>query len=80
MKHSTFPDGLPYKNLEGVERAARDHLRHYGDTAYIAMGKAVPGLDYTTPFKRRPDKDRTSEQWTCNLVHSRVHIHVEDSI
>ena len=56
MKYSTFPDSLPYGNEENQGKFRRDHLRHYGDTAYVAMGKVILGLDYTTPFKRMPGK------------------------
>ncbi len=62
MKHPTFSDSLPYGNKENQGKFCRDHLQHYGDTVYVAMGKAVPGLDYATPFKRMPGKDLTLEQ------------------
>ena len=80
MKHPTFPGGLPYKNSGDAARTARDHLRHYADTAYIAMGNAVPGLDYVTPIKRRPGKDRTPAERAYNRAHSRVRIRVENAI
>ena len=44
------------------------------------MGKAVPGLDYATPFKRMLGKDLTPEQRTYNKAHSRVRIRVENDI
>ena len=80
MKHPTFLDGLPCGNEKNQGNLRRDHLRHYGDTAYVAMSKAVPGMDYTTPFKRKPGKDLTPEQRAYNRVHSRVRIHVENGI
>ena len=80
MKHPTFPGGLPCGNEKNSEKFRRDHLRHYGDTAYIAMDKAVPGLDYATPFKRMPGKDLTPEQRAYNKAHSRVRIRVENGI
>ncbi len=54
MKHPTFPDSLPYSNEGNRGRFRRDHLRHYGDMAYVAMGKIISGLDCVTPFKRKP--------------------------
>lgn len=80
MKHPTFPDSLPYGNEENQGKFRRDHLRHYGDTAYIAMGKVVPGLDYVTPFKRKPGQDLTPGQRKYNRGHSRVRIRVENGI
>ena len=80
MKQPTFPGGLPYKNSGGVGRIARDHLRHHTDTAYIAMGNAVPGLDYVTPIRRRPGKDKTPAERAYNRAHSRVRIRVENAI
>ncbi|MBI1658983.1 MAG: hypothetical protein IS632_09485, partial [Thaumarchaeota archaeon] len=80
MKHPTFPGGLPYENSGDTGRTARDHLRHYADTAYIAMGNAVPGLDYVTPIRRRPRKDRTPAERAYNRAHSRVRIRVENAI
>ena len=44
------------------------------------MGKAVPGLDYTTPFKRKPGKDLPPGQRAYNRAHSRVCIRVESGI
>lgn len=35
MKHPMFPDGLPYGNEENSGKFRRDHLRHYGDTAWL---------------------------------------------
>ena len=80
MKHPTFPDSLPCGNEENKGKFCRDHLRHYGYTTYVVMGKAVPGLDHTTPFKRKPNKDLTIEQQTFNRAHSRVCIRVENGI
>ena len=80
MKHPTFPDGLPCGNEENQGKFRRDHLRHYGDTAYTAMDKAVPGLDCVTPFKRKPGKDLTPGQRTFNRAHSRIRIRVENGI
>ena len=80
MKHPTFPDNLPCGNEEDRGKFRRDHLRHYGDTAYIAMDKAVPGLDCVTPFKRKPGKDLTPGQRAYNRAHSRVRIRVENGI
>ena len=80
MKHPTFPGGLPYKNSVGTGRTARDHLRHYADAAYVAMGNVVPGLDYVTPIKRRPRKDRTPAERAYNRAHSKVRIRVENAI
>ena len=74
MKHSTFPGGLPYKNSGGAGRIARDHLRHYADTAYIAMGNAVPGLDCVATIRRRPGDDKNLTERAYNRAHSRVRI------
>lgn len=41
------------------------------------MDKAVPGLDYTTPFKRRSDKDLTLEQRAYNRARCMVRIRRE---
>ena len=79
-KHPTFPDGLRCGGEESQEKFRRDHLRHYGDTAYVAMGKAVPGLDYTTPFKRMPGRDPTPGQRAYNRAHCMVRIRVENGI
>ncbi|MCE2508347.1 MAG: hypothetical protein J4G04_03470 [Nitrosopumilaceae archaeon] len=73
-------DGLPCGNEKNSEKFRRDHLRHYTDTAYIAIDKAVPGLDYTTPFKRKPGKDLTPEQRAYNKAHCMVRIRVENGI
>ena len=39
-EHPTFPDGLPCGNEGNQGKFRRDHLRHYGDMAYIAIDKA----------------------------------------
>lgn len=44
------------------------------------MDKAVPGLDYTTPFKRRSDKDLTLEQRAYNRARCMVRIRMENGI
>ena len=80
MKHPTFPDNLPCGNAENAGRFDRNCLRHYGDTAYIAMRKVVPGLDSTTPIKRKPGKDLTPNQREYNRAHSRIRIRVENAI
>lgn len=80
MKHPTFPDGLRCGNEANQGKFRRNHLRHYGDTAYVAMGKVVPELDCVTPFKRMPGKDLTPEQRAYNRAHSRVRIRVENGI
>ena len=81
MTHPTLPSGLPCENEENSKKKFhRDHLRHYGDTAYIAMDKVIPELDYATPFKRMPGKDLTLGQLTYNRNHSRIRIHVENAI
>ena len=46
MKHPTFPDNLPCGNAENAGRFDRNCLRHYGDTAYIAMRKVVPEIRF----------------------------------
>ena len=80
MKHPTFPDNLPCGSAENAGRFDRNCLRHYGDTAYIAMRKVVPGLDSTTPIKRKPGKDLTPNQREYNRAHSRIRIRVENAI
>ena len=80
MKHPTFPDSLPCGDEANSEKFRRDHLRHYADTAYVAMGKVISGLDCVTPFKRKPGKDLTPEQRVYNRAHSRVRIRVENGI
>ncbi len=80
IKHPTFPDSLPCRNEENQGKFRRDRLRHYSDTAYVAMGKIISWLDYTTPFKRKPSKNLTSEQRTFNRAHFRVHIRVENGV
>ena len=79
MKHPTFPDNLQHKD-EKNEKCDHDYLLHYGDTAYGAMGKVVPGLHCTTPFRRQPGKDLTPEQRAFNREHSKVRIRVENGI
>ena len=80
MKHPTFSDGLWRVDQANSGKFRRDHLRHYGDTAYVAMGKAVSGLDCVTPFKRKPSKDLTLEQRAYNRAHSRIRIRMENGI
>lgn len=80
MRRPTFPDGLWCGNEANPGRFRHDHLRHYTDRTYIAMGKAIPRLDYATPLKRRQDKDLALEQWAHSRVHSRVRIRVENGI
>ena len=80
MKHPTFPDGFRCGDEENSGKFRRDHLRHYGNTAYIAMGKVVPDLDYVAPFKRKPGRDLTPEQRAYNRAHSRIRIRVENGI
>ena len=80
MKHPTFPDNLPCGNAENAGRFDRNCLRHYGDTAYIAMRRVVPGLDSTTPIKRKPGKDLTPNQREYNRAHSRIRMRVENAI
>ncbi len=80
MKHPTFPGGLPYENSGDVGRTARGHLRHYADTACVAMGNAVLGLDCVAPIKHMPGKDRTPVERAYNRAYSRVRIRVENAI
>lgn len=80
MKHPTFPDGFRCGNEANSEKFRRDHLRHYGNITYAVMDKVIPGLDYATPFKRRPGKDLTPEQRTYNKAHYMVRIHMENAI
>ncbi|MCE2507985.1 MAG: hypothetical protein J4G04_01570 [Nitrosopumilaceae archaeon] len=44
------------------------------------MDKAVPGLDHTTPFKRKPGKDLAPEQRAYSKAHCMVRIRVENGI
>ena len=46
----------------------------------ITMGMVVSGLDYATPFKRKPGMDLTPEQRKCNNAHCMVRIRVENGI
>ena len=79
MKHPTFPGSLQHKDGKS-QKHDRDCPLRYGDTAYGVMGTVVPGLHYTTPFRRQPGKDMTPEQRAFNREHSRVRIRVENGI
>ena len=78
-KRPKFPGGLQCGNEENLGRFRRDNLRHYSDTAYVSMDKAVSGLDCVTLFKRKPGKDLTYEQRTYERAHSRIRIRVKNS-
>ena len=78
--HPTFPGGLRCGNEANQGKFRRNHLRHHTDTAYVAMGKAVPGLNYVTPFKRMPGKDLTPEQRAYNRAHCMVRIPYQNGI
>ena len=68
MKYPTLPDSIPCGNEVNLGKFHRSYLRHYGDTACIAMGKVISELNYTTLFKRRPGRDWTTEQRAYNLA------------
>lgn len=75
MKHPTFPTGLPSRDGDAKDEPGRDHLRHYGDTAYRGMDKVVEGIDARLSVMREPGKDLTSDQREYNKAHSRIHMH-----
>ena len=80
MKHPTFPTGLPGRDGDATDKPGRDHLRHYGDTAYRGMDKAVEGIDARLSLTRKPGKDLTPDQREYNKAHSRIRIRVENAI
>lgn len=79
MRHPTFPDNLRYDG-KNAQKHGRNRLRHYADTAHGAMGRAVPDLDCTAPFRRKPGGDLTPEQRAFDREHSRVRIRAENGI
>ena len=80
MKHPTFPTGLPSRDGDAKDKPGRDHLRHYGDTAYRGMANVVEGIDVRIPVVRKPGEDLTPDQREYNKAHSRIRIRVENAI
>ena len=83
MKHPTFPDNLPCGNAENAGRFDRNCLRHYGDTAYIAMRKVVPGTGQHHPHQAQarqgPDPEPARiQQGALQDPHTRGERHPED--
>ena len=62
MKHPTFPTGLPSRDGDAGNKSGRDHLRHYGDTAYRGMANVVEGIDVRIHVVRKPGEDLTPDQ------------------
>ena len=66
MKHPTFPTRLPSRDGDVGDKSGRDHLRHYGDTAYRRMANVVEGIDARIPVVRKPGEDLTPDQREYN--------------
>ena len=80
MKHPTFPTGLPGRDGDVTDKPGRDHLRHYGDTAYRGMDKVVGRIDARISVTRKPGKDLTPTSGNTTGLHSRIRIRVENAI